>query len=80
MRWRDAGRRRPGRAARSAAVSGPAARHHSIAVSKDAVLIVLHPLQRKTRSAGLIEIAGSSPMTFIGKPQSHLGGGAGGGR
>jgi hypothetical protein len=44
------------------------------------VLISLHPLQRKTRSAGLIEIAGSLPMQFIGKPHPpQLGGRAVGG-
>jgi hypothetical protein len=43
-------------------------------------LIALHPLQRKTCSAVLIEIAGSLPMRFIGKPHPpQLGGGAVGG-
>jgi hypothetical protein len=50
---------------------------YGIAVSRDNVLIALHPLQRKTRSAVLIEIAGSLPMQFIGKPHPlQLGGGA----
>jgi hypothetical protein len=54
--------------------------HHSIAASRDTVLIALHPMQRKTRSAALIEIAGSLPMQFIGKPHPpQLGGGAVGG-
>ena len=52
----------------------------SIAASSDTVLIALHPLQRKTCSAVLIEIAGSLPMRFIGKPHPpQLGGGAVGG-
>lgn len=54
--------------------------HHSIVASRDTVLIALHPLQRKTCSAVLIEIAGSLPMRFIGKPHPpQSGGGAVGG-
>lgn len=54
--------------------------HHSIVASRDTVLIALHPRQRKTCSAVLIEIAGSLPMRFIGKPHPpQSGGGAVGG-
>jgi hypothetical protein len=59
---------------------GATVRHQSIAASRDTVLIALHRLQPKTRSAVLIEIAGSLPMQFIGKPHPpQLGGGAVGG-
>jgi hypothetical protein len=65
------------------ATSGPrsaVAWHHRNAVSRDAVLISLHPLQRKTRSAVLVAVAGSLPTCAVGAPQtSHLGAGAMGG-
>jgi hypothetical protein len=71
------------KAGRTGAISGlraAVAEHHSIAVSRDAVLISLHPLQRKTRSAVLVAVAGSLPTYAVGTPQtSHLGGDATGG-
>jgi hypothetical protein len=76
-RCRDAGGRDSGRAVRRDQQPGVAQRRgiYSIAVSRDAVLIALHPLQRKTLSAVLVAVAGSLPTYAVGTPQtSHLGG------